>query len=162
MSSLYDISRRYKNIEAMLEDENVSQEMIVLALETVEDSLQAKCENGIKMLVSIDDTLANVKKRIKELKAYQATLENRKKRIDYLFTNTLKQLKKDKVTTSEGEMKIRKNPEHVVVDNITLVPAKYQRQKIMVDLDKVAIKRDLKLGETVKGCHLEQTERLVY
>lgn len=162
MSSLYDISQRYKNIEQLLDDDSVNKDDILLALASIEDSLQTKCENGIKMLVSIDDTLANVKKRIKELKAYQIMLENRKKRINYLYINTLKTVKKDKVTTSEGEMKICKNPKHLVVDDITVIPSEYQRQKITVDIDKTTIKNDLTLGKTVDGCHLEQTERLVY
>lgn len=162
MSSLYEIAEQYKNIEQLLDDESISQEDVFNALATVEDSLQVKCENGIKLLVSIDDTIGNIKNRIKELKAYQSLLEHRKERVSNLYTNTLKSLSKDRVTTTEGEMKIRKNPPSVIVDDIALVPATYQRQKITIDIDKTALKKDLKAGKAIEGCHLEQTERLVY
>jgi hypothetical protein len=59
-------------------------------------------------------------------------------------------------------MKVRKNPPSVVVDDVTKIDSKYTRQKIQIDVDKIAIKKAIQAGENVPGCRLEQTEKLVY
>jgi hypothetical protein len=45
---------------------------------------------------------------------------------------------------------------------VTKIDAKYTRQKIQIDIDKIAIKKAIQAGENVDGCRLEQTEKLVY
>jgi hypothetical protein len=64
--------------------------------------------------------------------------------------------------TGWGEMKLKKNPPSVVIDDLTQIPTQYQRQKIQVDIDKVAIKAAIKAGEEVPGAHLEQGTSLSY
>jgi hypothetical protein len=59
-------------------------------------------------------------------------------------------------------MKVRKNPPSVVVDDVTKIDSKYTRQKIQIDIDKIAIKKAIQAGENVAGARLEQTEKLVY
>jgi hypothetical protein len=59
-------------------------------------------------------------------------------------------------------MKVKKNPPSVVIDDLSKVPTKFQHQKIEVTLDKVAIKNAIQAGEKVDGCHIEQSEKLVY
>jgi hypothetical protein len=49
-----------------------------------------------------------------------------------------------------------------VVDELSKVQTKFQHQKIEVTLDKVDIKNAIKAGEEVAGCHIEQSEKLVY
>jgi len=59
-------------------------------------------------------------------------------------------------------MKVRKNPASVVVDDITKIDSKYTRQKIQIDVDKIAIKKAIQNGEKVDGAHLEQRTSLSY
>jgi hypothetical protein len=66
------------------------------------------------------------------------------------------------VITRYGVMKVRKNPPAVIVDDLTKIPTRYMRQKIQVDVDKVAIKSAIDAGEKVDGAHIEQGEKLVY
>jgi hypothetical protein len=89
-------------------------------------------------------------------------LESRAKNLESAFAYVLKNMGDKEVITKYGVMKVRKNPASVVVDDITKIDSKYTRQKIQIDVDKVAIKKAIQNGEKVDGVHIEQGEKLVY
>jgi hypothetical protein len=64
--------------------------------------------------------------------------------------------------TGAGELKLKKNPPALVIDDQAKIPSKYEKQKIEISLDKVAIKAAIKAGEEVPGVHLEQGTSLSY
>jgi hypothetical protein len=90
------------------------------------------------------------------------SLESRAKNLESAFAYVLKNMGDKEVITKYGVMKVRKNPPSVVIDDITKIDSKYTRQKIQIDIDKIAIKKAIQAGENVDGCRLEQTEKLVY
>ena len=65
-------------------------------------------------------------------------------------------------SSNKGEMKVRKNPPSVVIDDVAKIPTEFQKQKIDVTIDKVALKKAIQGGEKVDGAHIEQGEKLVY
>jgi hypothetical protein len=89
-------------------------------------------------------------------------MENRKKRVERAYVFALNYMNIKSILTGWGEMKVKKNPPSVVIDDLTQIPTQYQRQKIQVDIDKVAIKAAIKAGEEVPGAHLEQGTSLSY
>jgi hypothetical protein len=89
-------------------------------------------------------------------------MESRKKRIEGAYIYALKTLGTDAILTNKGEMKVRKNPPSVVIDDVAKIPTEFQKQKIDVTIDKVALKKAIQNGEKVDGAHIEQSEKLVY
>jgi len=162
MESMIKISQRYNAVMALADDDSVPQEDINNALLTLEDELQEKGENCIKYLDSVQDKIDAAKANKKKLDAYIKTLENRKKRVEKACIYALDTLQVKSIMTGWGEMKIKKNPPSVIIDDLTQIPTQYQRQKIQVDIDKVAIKAAIKAGEEVPGAHLEQGTSLSY
>ena len=162
MDSIIKISQRYNAVMALADDDSIPQDDVNNALLTLEDELQEKGENCIKYLDSVQDKIDAAKANKKKLDAYIKTLENRKKRVEKACIYALDTLQVKSIMTGWGEMKIKKNPPSVIIDDLTQIPTQYQRQKIQVDIDKVAIKAAIKAGEEVPGAHLEQGTSLSY
>ena len=162
MDSMRGITQRYTAVMALADDDSIPQDEINNALLTLEDELQEKGENCIKYLGSIQDNIDIAKANKKKLDEYIKTLESRKKRIEQACIYALDTLQVKSIMTGWGELKIKKNPPAVIIDDVTQIPTQYQRQKIQVDIDKVAIKAAIKAGEEVPGAHLEQNISLSY
>lgn len=162
MESIFSISERYNSLLALLDDDNTPQEEINEALMLVMDDIKAKGENGIIWLNAVDEAIAGARERKKKYDAYIKTLESRKARMMRAYIYALNSMGMKSIMTAEGEIKVKKNPPAVVVDDVTQIPTQYQRTKIQVDIDKTAIKKAIKDGETVPGAHLEQAESLSY
>jgi hypothetical protein len=106
--------------------------------------------------------IEDMKAEEKRINTMRKALESRAKNLESAFAYVLKNMGDKEVITKYGVMKVRKNPPSVVVDDVTKIDSKYTRQKIQIDVDKIAIKKAIQAGENVDGCRLEQTEKLVY
>jgi hypothetical protein len=132
------------------------------ALVALEESKVEKCGNAICYLNMLKHGIDDMKDEEKRIATMRKSLESRAKNLESAFAYVLKNMGDKEVITKYGVMKVRKNPPSVVIDDMSKVPTKFQHQKIEVTLDKVAIKNAIKAGEKVAGCHIEQSEKLVY
>ena len=162
MESMIGISQRYNAVMSLAEDDSVPQEDVNAALMAVMDDVKSKGENGINYLNSIDEAIAGAKARKKKYDDYIKSLENRKKRMLRAYIEAMQQMGMKSIMTGAGELKLKKNPPALVIDDQGKIPSKYEKQKIEISLDKVAIKAAIKAGETIDGCHLEQNISLSY
>lgn len=162
MESIYQISERYNNVLALLDDEDVSQDDIATALAEVMDDVVSKGENGIIYLHKMQGTIDAAKAEKKKIDAYIKALENRKKRLEGAYMQAMEMMKMKSIMTARGEMKIKKNPPAVIIDDVAKIPTQYMRQKVGIAPDKTAIKAALKSGETIEGAHIEQGTSLSY
>ena len=162
MDTMMGITQRYTAVMALADDDNIPQDEVNNALLLLEDELQEKGENCIKYLDSVQDKIDAAKANKKKLDAYIKALENRKKRVEKACIYALDNMQIKSIMTGWGEMKVKKNPPSVVIDDLTQIPTQYQRQKVQIDIDKTAIKAAIKAGEEVPGAHLEQGTSLSY
>lgn len=162
MESLYSISQRYNAVMALLDDDSIPQEEVNNALVLIDDELQNKGENILSFLQKLDDIEEQAKRRKKEIDTYIKGIASKKKRLEKACLYALDNMQVKSILTSKGEIKAKKNPPSVIIDDLTQIPTKYQRQKIQIDIDKVAIKAAIKAGEEVPGAHLEQGTSLSY
>lgn len=160
--SLYMLSERYNNVLELLGDESIPEEAIKTALEEIDGDIEMKVSNGIGLLKSMQYRVENVQTEIKRLTAYKKAVEKRIETVEGVYMDGLKRMGKSSVSTSRGDMKIRKNPQSVVLTDESLIPEVYKKQKIDIITDKVAVKEALKKGEEVAGAILVQKERLAY
>jgi hypothetical protein len=141
---------------------DLTDEQLKEALVALEESKVEKCGNAICYLNMLKHGIEDMKAEEKRINTMRKALESRAKNLESAFAYVLKNMGDKEVITKYGVMKVRKNPPSVVVDDLSKVPTKFQHQKIEVTLDKVAIKNAIKAGEKVNGCHIEQSEKLVY
>ena len=162
MESIYQISERYNNVLALLDDDDVSQDDIADALTEVMDDVVSKGENGIMYFRKLQGTIDAAKAEKKKIDAYIKALESRKKRLEGAYMQAMEMMKMKSIMTARGEMKIKKNPPAVIIDDVAKIPTQYMRQKVEITPDKAAIKAALKSGETIEGAHIEQGVSLSY
>lgn len=162
MENIFSVSERYNNVMRLFEDENVPQDEANEALMEVMDDVVSKGENGIIYLHRVQASIEAAKLEKKKIDSYIKVMENRKKRVEAAYVYALNNMKMKSIMTGRGELKLKKNPPAVIVDDVTQIDPKYTRQKIQVDIDKTAIKAAIKAGEEVPGAHLEQGTSLSY
>ena len=162
MESLYQISERYNNIVALLDDETTSVDDVAAAFAEVIDDVTTKGENMIAYLQKLDDIEEQAKRRKKEIDAYLKGIANRKKRLEKACIFALDNMQVKSIMTSRGELKTKKNPPSVVIDDVHALPREYVSTKIDLVPDKVAIKNAIKAGQEVSGAHIEQGVSLSY
>jgi len=160
--SIYDINKAFQSLVDMLENGDLSQDDFASALAELEQSKVEKCGNAICYLNMLKHGVEDMKAEEKRIATMRKALESRAKNLENAFTYVLNNMGDKEVITKYGVMKVRKNPASVVVDDITKIDSKYTRQKIQIDVDKVAIKKAIQSGEKVDGAHIEQGEKLVY
>lgn len=103
-----------------------------------------------KAMDSIDMQIAQLKMQKEQLNKDNENRENS-------ITNTLDSLHMTEFSTDMFKFKPRNYTPKVIIDNKSMIPAKYNKQRIVVSIDKVSIKKDLQAGTTITGAHLEQT-----
>ena len=161
-TSIYDINKAFQSIADMVADGELSQDDFQQALMELEQSKVEKCGNAICYLNMLKHGIEDMKAEEKRINTMRKALENRAKNLENAFAYVLKNMGDKEVITKYGVMKVRKNPPAVVIDDIAKIDSKYTRQKIQIDVDKVAIKKAIQNGEKVDGAHIEQSEKLVY
>lgn len=157
MSKLYDLTQNYLNI-LDLEDQ-LTEEMLKEALESIEGDLQEKYENIGKLIAEMDASIAALKNEEERLYEKRKIMENKKTALkDYAFRN-LKLLNIPKLQTPLFAYTIKKNPGSVNVVNEELIPAEYYVTKF--ELSKKLMLEKLKAGEEIPGAELQQSESLM-
>ena len=159
---IYKVGSAFESVVNMHANGDLTDEQLKEALVALEETKVEKCGNAICYLNMLKHGIEDMKDEEKRIATMRKALESRAKNLESAFAYVLKNMGDKEVITKYGVMKIRKNPPSVVIDDLSKVPTKFQHQKIEVTLDKVAIKNALKAGEKVAGCHIEQSEKLVY
>ncbi len=162
MESIFQISQRYTALMELVEDETIDQADVNTALEQVMDDVQTKGENCIVYLHRLDSLEEAAKAEKKKMDAYIKGIQNRKKRMEAAIKNAMENMNTKTILTNRGELKLKKNPPALIIDDQAKIPAKFEKQKIEITLDKTAIKAAIKAGENVEGCHLEQGISIKY
>jgi chaperonin cofactor prefoldin len=157
---LYELAGSYRQLMDMVENGDVDFEVIQDTLESIEDALEVKVENIVKLMKSIEGDIETFKAEEKRLNERRKSLEKRYENLkQYLFSvlkvNDIKKVKAGTFTVS-----IQKSPVSANIIDESKIPAKYRTPQ-PDKIDKTAIVNDLKEGIPVEGAELvENNEHL--
>lgn len=160
--TLVDIGKELQEIEnAIIEAEGEITPQIEARFEELKALVPKK---AFKIANYIDMAKNEIDYCDKKIAEYQQKKKQRKSKIAWLenlLMYGLKELSEDG-TFKQGvnEIKIAKNPHKVIIDDKDKIPAKYKDVVTDVKPRLNDIKADLKKGETIDGCHLEQGEKI--
>ena len=155
---LYELSQNYKNLENLLDNEEIPKELIEQALNDVTDNINIKAENICKVLKNMSGDIATLKEEEKRLATMRKSLENKYKSLFGYLENTLKQLNIKKIESKYFKISIAKNPPKLILSKDFKADSKYIN--MIETIDNSAIKEDLKLGIKIDGAELIQNESL--
>ena len=122
--------------------------------------LTAEFEAVLAIALEEDDgeELAGRLAEIDRLTKRRQTLRNNVDRMKQSLKQAMETVGKEKIKTDFYSYTIQKNPPKLVLDDEEIVPEDYFVTKR--ELDKASLKDALKVGQEVRGAHLEQTESL--
>lgn len=164
MSKLYELSNQFKNLEALLENEDLPKEDIQEALNGVQASIEEKISDMCKYIKNIENDSLALASEVKRLSDKKKANDNRISSIKEYMFEQLKALNMKSVKTTLFSVGIQNNPPSVkVTDEGKFSEAtknSYYEEYSELRLDKKRLLADLKTGQIIEGCEIQQSESL--
>lgn len=159
---MYELTEMYKELQAALENEEVTQEEAADTFDAINDAITAKIDALSAIYLEAEGDEIKIAARIEKLEKLKARAGRTKERVTNIAANFLTAMGKDKAKGYQFTFKRRKFPPHVVVTDKKLLPKEYIKEKIKMSVDKDAIKKALKSGEEVTGARLGQRQGVTF
>ena len=161
MSNLFEIATAYRALAEKLHDTDLPDEVIEDTLESASGDLVEKLTNIGFVIRNIDAEVSAMKDAEEKISSRRKAKENRIARLKaYALANMLA-TGKTKIESPYFVMGLRNNPESVVIDAESQIPADYMREiPASYSPDKTLIKKAIQDGYEVPGCHLTRTQSL--
>lgn len=156
---LYRLTEHYKNLEALLDNEDIDKDIIYNALNEVNDSIEEKAENIAKLINSLTYSVLCLKEEEQRLVRKRRTLENRIESLKTYLQSEMKSLNKCEIHSNLFNIKIQKNPVSLKINNFKNIPTRFFKTK-EAELDRRELLKEIKDGLTVEGVELQQTESI--
>lgn len=154
--SLYELEEQYRELHAMLLDDDIDAEAITETLKTVEGGIAQKILAYARVVTAINadcDAIATEVKRLQDRKAARLAKVVRMKDA---MAEALNAISDRKVSDEFFTVAIQKNPPSVSIYQDMDIPETYKRYEPVID--KRAILDALKAGVAVPGAELKQGE----
>jgi len=157
---LFEISSQYQALmNEIAECDELSTEQLQ-AIESIDDSMQEKAKavgafikNMEADYLAINDAIKTMEDRARKV---SAKIENLK---SYLKSN-LEACDITEVKSPFFDIKIKLNPYSVVINDESLIPTQYLKEKLYRFVDKTMIAKELKNNVLIPGVMLERRTRI--
>lgn len=160
-TTLYELSDAYLWVVSLLEDPDTDPHLVEQELDRISGEIKHKAE-AIAGLVRWYEGLAELRRG--EAKRMADSVKAFEHRAEWLRGYVLRHMQAtglERIDTARFTLSVRQNPPRVEVLEPMLVPHEFQREKIIIDTDKTAIRDHWKkTGEVVPGVEIVRTERL--
>lgn len=159
MANLYEITERYNNLLDLLDNEEITQDILNNALNEVQDEFNEKALNIVKFIKNLESDVNGLDAEEKRLKAkkmaYKNKIEGLKKYLESgMIFSGLK-----KIDLGVFNISIAKNPPSLNILDEKLIPKEYLIEQAP-KIDNTSIKNAIKEGKEIAGCELVQKESL--
>lgn len=155
---LYELSQNYKNLQELLDNEDIPQELITNALNEVEGQIEEKAEEIAKVIRNMESDIETLKSEEQRLSAKRKAIENRVSGIKGYLDTHLKATGVKKIKGKIFTLSIQKNAPSVLIVREEAIPDTFY--KIKKELSKSDILKALKEGQEVPGATIQHTESL--
>ena len=161
MASVYEIKAGFYTLTSLIEDETVSDDVILDAWNNQTDDLKDKFENCCKYLKNVDSDIAGLDEEIKRLQAKKKSLKNGKDRLKKLMFDAQMACGEKKLQCGTFTTSIQKNPPKLVLDveDVYDIPDEFLKYAEPEVKSKEALDA-IKAGETFTWCHSVQEDSL--
>ena len=161
MTALYILAQDFAETAAKLADSELPDEVIADTLESMQYPVEEKAKNVAMVIRNMEASAKAIKEAADAMLARAKAEESRAKHLkDYLLSAML-QTGIGKIESPFFVLSVRNNPESVVIDAESQIPADFMREvPATYAPDKTLIKQAIKDGFDVPGCHLHRTQSL--
>ena len=152
---LYKLAQEYDRLLALLDEPESNSETVALELERLQAEMSAKFEALLKVLFWKESLVEQIDTEIKRLQIRKKSIENRCEWIRWYLGKNLGP--GNTFECAIGKMSWRRSE---VVERVSDDPLLPEYERVKVEPNKEAIKRDLKAGLVVPGWVLQQRMNL--
>ena len=152
MKTLFEITQEVIELASLLEEGEFTPEL-EQQLAITREELDSKAENYVKVIRSVEGDISVIDAEIRRLKEIR---EGKSKVIDRMKESlfaAMTAFKVDKIETSLMKLFFRKSESVEILDD-SLVPDQYKLSRVVINPDKILIKKLIKSGEEVPGCEI--------
>lgn len=160
MASLYELTSDLKELQD-IDFTEVQDDQINQIKGIIKAQIDIKGTGIIAVIRNEESDIEGIKAEIKRLQDLKKSKENKIENLKKYTKECLEDADIKKVSTSLGNMTVRKNPVSVDVLDESLIPSEYKREVVEVKIDKKAILADLKEGVVVEGATLKNSTSLM-
>lgn len=146
---LYKITSQMINAYERVDDPEAKKDI----LDFLEDELNKKSDNIIKIFNKENNNINEIDNEIKRLQELKKTRGKKHSAFKECVSNCILHMKKTKIKTSLGELCLRKSTA-VIIDSVEDVQPAYKKIKKSIVIDKISLKKDLEIS-SIPGAHLE-------
>lgn len=168
MATIYELTEMMLQLMNLLYDEEVDEEELLKACESVEMEIEDKADGYAKVLKNMDADIKGLQAEERRLKERRQSLERRKVYLSHNLEQSMKAIGKTRFKTDLFSFSIAKNPAKAEVkDERAFIEwcEKNGRDDLLrfkaPEINKTALKDAiLKDGEVIDGAEIVQTEGL--
>ena len=161
MTALYLLAQDFRAVAEKLADSDLPDEVIQDTLESLQFPVEEKAKNVAMVIRNMEASAKAIKDAadgmLQRAKAEEIRAKNLKSYLQAAMIST----GINKIESPYFVLSIRNNPESVVIDAESQIPADYMREiPASYSPDKTLIKKAIQDGFEVPGCHLARTQSL--
>lgn len=161
MTALYELAASYRHLSDKLRDIDLPDEVVADTLEAESGEITEKGINVAKMFRNMEADAEKIEDAAKDMMDRACAIRKRSAKLkQYLFDNMML-AGISKIECPWFVISIKQNPESVTVEDEASIPRDYFKEiPATYKLDKTLVKKAIKDGYEVPGCHLQRTTRL--
>ena len=163
MSTLYEITQDYLQIQHMMEDPELDPKTLADTMEGIEGELEVKADGYAKVIRNMESDISAIKAEMTRLSDRKKTIEKNIQTLKLALQKAMEITGKTKFKTELFSFGVRTNTPAVVMDEqyIENIPERFLKYSEPT-INKVAIKEAIQNGENLEGlAHLEQGSSLM-
>lgn len=158
--NLYELTTDLKELQE-IDFTQAEEEQIEEVKGIIKTQIESKSAGIIAVIRNEESDIDAIKVEIKRLQELKKSKENKIENLKKYTKECLEDAEIKKVSTSLGNMTVRKNPASVDVLDENLIPSEYKKEVVEVKVDKKAILADLKEGVVIEGAALKNSTSLM-
>ena len=152
MANLYELTSDLREIS---EIEDIDIEQVEQIKAVIKAEIDKKSSGIVALVRNLESDVDTIKAEIDRLNNLKKVKENRIANIKNYTKECLEEAGIKKVSTSLGNISIRKTPGAVEILDEDLIPTEYKSEIVTVKVDKKAILAELKEGVVIQGVNLK-------
>ncbi len=149
MKTLFEITQEVIELASLLEEGEFTPEL-EQQLAITREELDSKAENYVKVIRSVEGDISVIDAEIKRLQEIKKAKTNVVDRMKEALSTAMTAFRVDKIETPLMKLFFRKSESVEILDE-NLIPEQYKLSRLVVNPDKILIKKLIKSGESVPG-----------
>jgi len=157
---LFEIATQYQSLmQEIMDCDELNKEQLN-AIESINDSLEDKAKAVGAFIKNMEADYKSITDAMDAMKKRASTLESKIDCMKEYLKSNLERCNVKEVKSPWFDIKIKLNPESVLVNDETIIPSEYFKETLLRKLDKGLISQGLKNNIMIPGVMLERRTRI--